>query len=290
VKNKIVLREFLNSYFGFNKQQRNGLYVLCCISTCLLAIRIIYPYFIKPSAIQIENIALVEDEIDEKQNAASYSKTTEAKATLFPFDPNTVTQEELIKLGFREKTAQTFLKFRSKGWVFKRKEDVQKIYGISPKLYARIEPYILIKNISSRKKETVAKGISLVKKLELNSADSLSLTELKGVGASYAKRIMKYRSMLGGFTNIEQAKEIYGMTDDLYQLIAQQCNVNSSAIKKININTVDFKTLNKHPYISYELCKHIFNFKKNTPISDANLAEVVEDAELASKLRPYLEY
>jgi DNA uptake protein ComE-like DNA-binding protein len=285
-----VLREFLNNYFGFNKQQRNGLYVLCCISACLLAIRIIYPYFIKPSAIQIENIAMIEDDIDERQNVASNSKAFEAKATLFPFDPNTVTQEELIKLGFREKTAQTFIRLRSKGFVFKKKEDVQKIYGVSPKLYAQIEPYILIKTISSAKKEIIIKESSPAKKLELNSADSLSLTELKGVGASYAKRIMKYRSMLGGFTNIEQVKEIYGMTDDLYQLIAQQCQVDSSSVKKININKVDFKTLNKHPYINYELCKHIFNFKKNTPISDANLGEVVEDTELTAKLRPYLEY
>lgn len=265
------------------------MYVLCCISAALLAVRIIYPYFIKPSNIQIENIAMIEDEIDGKQN--SVSRSNEVKRTLFPFDPNTVTQEELIKLGFREKTAQTFIKYRSKGIIFKKKEDLQKIYGISPKLYAQIEPYILIKNtarISSA--NSTANDKTVGKKIELNSADSLSLVELKGVGASFAKRIMKYRSMLGGFTEIEQVKEIYGMTDDLYHLIAQQCTVNASAIKKININTVDFKTLNKHPYVNYELTKHIFNFKKNAPISDANLGDVIEDDELTSKIRPYLEY
>jgi competence protein ComEA len=285
-----VLREFLNNYFGFNKQQRNGLYVLCCISACLLTIRISYPYFIKPANIQIENISLMEDEIDEKQNASVNSRSAETKGILFPFDPNTVTSDELLKLGFREKTAQTFIKFRNKGFTFKKKEDVQKIYGISPKLYAQIEPYILIKNNPSAKKDIAIKENPSAAKLELNSADSLSLIGLKGVGPSYAKRIMKYRNMLGGFTNIEQVKEIYGMSDELFHTIAQQCHVNSSAIKKININTVDFKTLNKHPYINYELTKHIFNFKKNAPISSANLAEIIEDEELTSKIRPYLEY
>ncbi len=231
---------------------------------------------------------MIEDEIDEKQN--SFSKSADVKGTLFPFDPNTATQEELIKLGFREKTAQTFIKYRSKGVTFKKKEDLQKIYGISPKLYAQIEPYILIKNTRGASASSATKEKTIGKKLELNSADSLALIELKGVGPGYAKRILKYRSMLGGFISIEQVKEIYGMSDDLYQLIAQQCSVNSSAIKKINVNTADFKTLNKHPYINYELTKHIFNFKKNASISEANLADVIEDEELTSKIRPYLEY
>lgn len=213
------------------------------------------------------------------------------KGTLFPFDPNTVSKEELIQLGFKEKAAQTFIKFRNKGFVFKQKEDVQKIYGVSEALYAQIEPYILIKNSVGIKKDApTGSATSMSKKLELNTADSLSLIELKGVGPGYAKRILKYRSLLGGFADIAQVKEIYGMTDELYQLIASQCTVNTAAIKKININSVDFKTLNKHPYIDYELTKHIFNFKKTAPISEVNLLQVIEDEELLVKIKPYVEY
>lgn len=283
-----MLKQFLNNYFGFNRQQRNGLYVLCCICFILLIVRIIYPYFIKPSPIHIGTMAMVEEELDEKGSSTEKN----SKGVLFPFDPNTITEEELIKLGFKEKTARTFIKFRNKGFVFKQKEDVQKIYGISEAFYAKIEPYIIIKNATNR---TIAHSTSVAekstgKKLELNSADSLALVELKGIGPGYAKRILKYRSLLGGFTNIEQIKEIYGMTDELYQLINSQCTINASLIKKIKINTVDFKSLNSHPYIDYELTKHIFNFKKNAPISEANLAEVIEDDETIRKIKPYLEY
>ncbi|MBK7310285.1 MAG: helix-hairpin-helix domain-containing protein [Sphingobacteriaceae bacterium] len=126
--------------------------------------------------------------------------------------------------------------------------------------------------------------------MELNSADSLALIELKGIGPAYAKRILKYRNLLGGFTSIQQVKEIYGMTDDLYQLIASQCTINSSSIKKININTVDFKALNKHPYIDYELTKRIFILKKNGKITEENIAEIIEDDQLTTKIKPYLEY
>jgi len=291
----MLLRNFLNSYFGFNKQQRNGLYVLCCISLFLLVTRLVYPLFIKPDNIQIANIALVEEEIDAKRSYAFESKDgAETFGTLFPFDPNTITKSELIKLGLKERTSETFIKFRNRGFVFKQKEDLQKIYGISQKLYSKLEPYILIKNtnaiVNKKDASTSSATSNSAKKLELNSADSLALLELKGVGPGYAKRILKYRSLLGGFTSIQQVKEIYGMTDELYQLIAAQCIINSSAIKKININTVDFKTLNKHPYIDYELTKRIFTAKKNGKFTEQNIEDAIEDDELIMKIKPYLEY
>src|SRR3569833_3197280 len=52
--------------------------------------------------------------------------------------------------------------------------------------------------------------------IELNSADSAKLTELKGIGPSFARRIINYRNRLGGFINKEQLKEVYGMDDDRY--------------------------------------------------------------------------
>ncbi len=236
---------------------------------------------------------MVEEEIDEKRNSAFETKMgAETIGTLFPFDPNTITKGELIKLGLKERTAETFIKFRNRGFVFKQKEDLQKIYGISPKLYSKLESYVLIKNTNTNSKKTGTTTTENIsgKKLELNSADSLALIELKGVGPGYAKRILKYRNLLGGFTEMQQVKEIYGVTDELFQLIASQCTINSSTIKKININTVDFKVLNKHPYIDYELTKRIFLIKKNGKITVENLSDAIEDEELAAKIKPYLEY
>lgn len=236
---------------------------------------------------------MIEAGLGKKNERGSFGNSNQG--TLFPFDPNTVSKEELIKLGFKEKTAQTFVKYRSKGFVFKQKNDVQKIFGVSEALYAQIEPYILIGNkkdasTTLRRVQGSGSATNVNKTLELNTADSLSLIGLKGIGPGYAKRILKYRSLLGGFVDIAQVKEIYGMTDELYQLIASQCTVNTAAIKKININAVDFKTLNKHPYMDYELTKHIFNFKRTTSITEANVAQLIEDDELLVKIKPYLEY
>lgn len=268
---------------------------MCSISILLLIIRITYPAFIVPEKIEFENLEMVEAELDSTSGySANYKNYDERSTKLFAFDPNTATESDLISLGLRQKTAQTLIKFRSKGFSFKTKEDLKKIYGLSPKLYDKLEPYIVIANngkgTSSENKISNSNTKVATKKLELNQADSLSLIELKGVGPGYAKRILKYRSLLGGFTNMEQVKEIYGMTDELYNLIAEQCVVDPKLITKININTVEFKVLNKHPYIDYELTKHIFNFRKSTKLTAANFEEVIQDETLIKKLQPYINF
>ncbi len=263
------------------------------MSFLLLLLRISYPYFLKPEKIEVEYLEFAEQEIDSsiakhRKNKSFFS----ANNALFAFDPNTVTKEDLIKLGFWERTANTFLKYRSKGAVFNQKEDLKKVYGISEKFYNRLAPFIIIRNSKNKTgKEYVTNKFQKNKQLlELNTADSIALIDLKGVGPSYAKRILKYRSMLGGFSNIQQLKEIYGMQDDLYVLISQQCKVNPEMIQKLNINTADFKTVNKHPYINYELCKQFFFYRKNGNIKPHQLHEIIQDEETIAKLLPYLAF
>ena len=288
-----MLKQFLNNYFGFNKQQRNGIYVLCTISTVLLLIRISYPYFIKPIDIKVEQIELMEEEIESKRTNA-LSNQNNKKLHPFAFDPNTVSYNELIKLGLSERTAATFIKFRNKGFVFKQTSDLKKIYGLNEKTYTALVPYVVIKsqpkNIRSVDAKNNTVSNSSIKKIEINTADSLLLVELKGVGPAYAKRILKYRSLLGGFTRVDQLKEVYGMTNELFELICSQITLNPNAISKFNINSVDFKTLNKHPYVSYEITKQIMNYRKQNKITEYNLMDMLQDEETVNKLKPYLIY
>ncbi len=288
-----MLKQFLNNYFGFNKQQRNGIYVLCTISTVLLIIRIAYHYFMKPIDVKVEQIELMEEEIEAKRTNA-LSNQSNRTFQLFAFDPNTVSYNELIKLGLTERTAATFIKFRSKGFVFKEVSDLKKIYGLNERTFAAIEPYVVIKHQSNQNKTVDAKNNTVarsnIKKIELNTADSIMLVELKGVGPAYAKRILKYRTLLGGFTKTEQIKEVYGMTNELFELICSQITINPNAISKFNINSVDFKTLNKHPYVSYEITKQIMNYRKQNKITELNLMDMLQDEETVNKLKPYLTY
>jgi DNA uptake protein ComE-like DNA-binding protein len=300
-----MINAFIRDYFGFNKQQRNGLIVLIALSFLLLIVRVAFPYFIRPDNIVIENLPLVERKMDsafEKSKIFSHARFRDTPKVFkgFVFDPNTVSFDQLIKLGFREKTAKTFLKFRSKGFVFKEKKDLLKIYGISTDFYENLEPYVLISSkddlaLKSEKKKSEEK-ISIATKrqvkitVELNSADSLALIAMQGVGPAYAKRILKYRSILGGYVSIEQLKEVYGFTDDLYESIKPFCTVNTSTIKKINLNKDDFKAVNKHPYLTYEITKQIFDWRRKTSINPTNLKEILNDNSLYQKVLPYLTF
>jgi hypothetical protein len=66
--------------------------------------------------------------------------------------------------------------------------------------------------------------------------------------------------------------------------------VEPSTIRKIDLNKDDFKVINKHPYLSYELTRQIFSYRKKTVINSANVAEVLGDAGLAAKMAPYLSF
>jgi DNA uptake protein ComE-like DNA-binding protein len=285
--------EFLNNYFGFNRQQRNGLLVLVFISFALLVARLSLPHFIRPAAIEVRNLPLV----PHAGIAGSKNDETAKNAELFVFDPNTVSLRQLLKLGFSEKTAKTFIKYRSKGFVFREKNDVKKIYGISDALYSSIEPYILINGPLHQKKAEPVKPVARqhpmerqVKIIELNSADSAALVALNGIGAGYARRILKYRSILGGYVAVEQLREVYGFTDELYDQVKTQVTVDKSNIKKININKDDFKTVNRHPYLSYELTKTIFDWRRKTTITAVNLREIIKDDPLYTRVLPYISF
>lgn len=84
-----MFKPFIRNYFGFNKQQLNGLLILVCISFILLIIRMTYPYFLTPDKIVIKNLPLIERKLDSSfQSNSSNYKTTSLKKkikTLFLF-------------------------------------------------------------------------------------------------------------------------------------------------------------------------------------------------------------
>lgn len=269
--------------------------MLCFISLALLLVRLIYPNFIEPDNILIENLPFIERKHDSvylstsKQfSGRAMEQNTSGKK--FAFDPNTVSAHQLVDLGFSEKTAGILIKFRSKGFVFRKKEDLKKVYGVSEKLYSKLEPYIIIQKLESKSGVPVLGIVPESKAIELNSADSLQLIALNGIGPSFAKRILKYKQLLGGYLKAEQLKEVYGFTEEMYLKISPLVKVNSTLVTKLDLNTDDFKTINKHPYLTYELTKDICNKRRAGIIDADNLKEIITDKNIYDKILPYLNF
>jgi DNA uptake protein ComE-like DNA-binding protein len=57
------------------------------------------------------------------------------------------------------------------------------------------------------------------KLINLNSCDSAMLETLPGSGPVLSARIIKYRNLIGGYSKIEQLREVYGLPPETYELI-----------------------------------------------------------------------
>ncbi|MDD2953076.1 MAG: helix-hairpin-helix domain-containing protein [Parabacteroides sp.] len=87
---------------------------------------------------------------------------------------------------------------------------------------------------------------------ELNSADTTTLKKVPGIGSAFARRIVKYRNLLGGFYTVGQLGEVYGIDAERYEAMKSWFSVDSSAISRLNVNQLSAKELASHPYVSYK--------------------------------------
>ncbi len=136
-------------------------------------------------------------------------------------------------------------------------------------------------NYSKNKQKVNNKLNKLSKKIEINSCDTGDLYLLRGIGWVYAKRIIKYRNLLGGFVRKEQLLEVYGIDKDRYDLFSDDIYVDTNKIRKININDNDIKTLGKHPYIGFEKAYKIIKYRKKNGLYNeiSQLLNIIDTAE-----------
>jgi competence protein ComEA len=116
------------------------------------------------------------------------------------------------------------------------------------------------KNFDSAKRNQSPESKTLI--IELNSADTFELQQLRGIGPSFAKRIVRYRDRLGGYSDKSQILEVFGMDSTKYNGIKEYLTVNPDSIRKINLNAVTFKELLSHPYFPFEVTKNIMIYRK----------------------------
>lgn len=205
---------------------------------------------------------------------------------LFIFDPNKALKTDFEKLGLNSWQIQNILKFRAKGGNFNTPEDFSKIYGINNELFNLIKPYIQITDIPENKETSKSDNI-----INLNTATDIELQKLNGIGPSFSKRIIEYRNKLGGFINSKQLLEIYGFKEETLLNIKDYLIIDTSYIKKININKAEYVDLIKHPYINKDNTKKILNYRnfaKNIKSFEELLNQKAIDKDFYEKLLPYI--
>ncbi len=311
-----AMRNFLREYFSFTRTQRNGILVLLLLIVILLIVPYFIPFFFKHDEIDFSAFQKEIAEFESQSNAvAEAAKQRDTTAfTLFDFDPNELDEEGWKNLGVTEKTIRTILNYRNKGGHFFEKDELLKIYGFDTAKYEQLESYIHIaaeeKDVMNPLEKSVYKPKEKhewktayperkekpkyeQRKVELNSADSALLVTVKGIGPVLSKRIIKYRNRLGGFVNVNQMMEVYGMDSVWFESIKTSLLVDSTTVAKIPINTITKEELEKHPYFWNNIAKTICNYRQQhgafTNIDDMKKIYTLDET-LLGKIEPYLSF
>ncbi|MCP3928945.1 MAG: helix-hairpin-helix domain-containing protein [Bacteroidetes bacterium] len=237
----------------------------------------------------------------EVKNSLSKSKSESTQIVeLFPFNPNTASEETLNQLGLSKRVINTLLKFRNKGGSFRKEKDFAKIYGLSDKDFQRLLPFIkldedvekTIEEPTLSQEKTISPEAKTIESiiLDINQAEAEEWQLLHGIGPAYAKRIVNFRNKLGGFHSIDQIAETYGLPDSTFQKIKPKLK-KSPLIRSININTATSENLKTHPYISWKQANLIVNYREQHGVfqttSDLELIKALS-ADWIQKVKPYL--
>lgn len=330
----------LKDILSFSKRERRGIYVLSVIIVLLIVLRIWAPYEKKNQ--EVYDFSEYEAEINRfKTGISQKSKNTEKKKTsnkefnfnseLHKFNPNKISYQKLIKIGFSENLANNLIKYRNAGGKFYAKKDLLKLYGMDKSFFQRLKPFIIVeekKETSDKEKsrevfkfnpQKISKDSILllgfqddvaqrwvkfrnagknideisdlrkiyginqellsslekfinfstnetenaeakIQAIELNSINIEELEKVKQIPAWLADRIISYRDLLGGFYDKKQLAEVYGMKENVYSFLLNNSDLNKDSIKTINLNNTKFKELLKHPYLEIKDVKKITQF------------------------------
>ena len=127
---------------------------------------------------------------------------------------------------------------------------------------------------------------------DINTADAVQLSTVKGIGPVLSARIVKFRDRLGGFVSQAQYQEVYGLSPEVVDRLKERTYIDASFYPtRVDINIADVQTLAAHPYITYRQAKSIVNYRAQhgsfTAI-ESLCSLVLIDSSTLEKLSPYL--
>lgn len=312
-------------YFTFSKKERNGLLTLIILSSIIFLFSRYWPVSdTKPKSqeFQQELASLKitvdsnkrnkefshynrynDDESNDYDRSNKYENWNNKKGELFVFDPNTLDANGWQRLGIRDKTINIIQNYIAKGYRFKKPEDLSKIYGLRPEDANRLIPYIQIAESSTANNPTgsYTNNIPTTNSpklegykttiIEINTADTTAFIALPGIGSKLANRIIIYRNKLGGFVNINQIGETFGLQDSIFQKIKPRLQCNGQVIRQININSGDAEQLKNHPYIRWNIANAIVSYRGQhgnfKSIEDLKKIDLIGE-DIIQKLQPYI--
>jgi DNA uptake protein ComE-like DNA-binding protein len=241
------------SYFIFSKKEQRGIMVLGIILLSTLLMGILFP----------RKEMVIRDKSNKYYNENHNGPKTMTSlpiGPLFYFDPNTMDSLTAIRLGIPSRQVITLMRYRNKGGRFYRKEDIAKLYGLKKELVEKLIPYVSIKIINKKNtyqkmvdydyqkfrnrigqnKEGVSKNLDEWN-IDINLADEKLWAAKTKLSPAIIQNIMRYRNFIGGFTNLNQMKKVYGFTEADYYSLKPHLQLGKMNKRKLNASTMTFE-------------------------------------------------
>jgi competence protein ComEA len=288
-----TIRKTVSGLLGFDRRERRGTYVLSILLIILIIIRVIV---FRPG--KGDSFLSVDDAF----GAVSDTVHETGPPALFSFDPNSVSHDDLLRLGLTGRQATTLINYRNSGARFRRPEDIRRVYGIDSLTAMRLIPYITIELMdlevkpAHEEKQTVTsveRSLSghETALLDINLCNAWELEQLPGIGPVLSVRIIRYRRLLGGFVSKSQLNEVYGLDTSVVRLISERVTLTFDSVAPLVLDSASFGDLARHPYLGYETARVITRYRTLTGVP-LTLGAMVRDrvitAEQAERISPYV--
>ena len=255
----------IKSYFVFNSSQRNGILFLLLLVSGFAVINN-YIDFTTENLLDTNSkeVLAVQKELDSIRTLLTESN----QPKIYPFNPNFITDFKGYKLGMSSEEIDRLLDYRKQNKWINSKEDFQKVTKVSDSFLDQISSYFKFPDWISNPKPKYSdwrKGFkekTFDQKIDLNIATQLQLEEINGIGKSFSKRIVDYRSKLVGFSDDIQLYEVYGLDYQVVKRVLNEFTVKTpKEIIKMNLNKISASDIATIPGISFELAKRIWEFR-----------------------------
>ncbi len=291
------LQHHIRNFFGFSRTETNAFLLFIPLIAVILFSEPVYHQLTRDDKDPFTNISKTDSLYAlfalAELNQATANKQKADTTQLHPFDPNTATESKLISLALPKSLAGRIVRYREKGGKFRKKEDVLKIFGMDTNWYRRANPWMVFESQKPLPRYSAKATTKPKDREDINTADSIQLDAVYGIGPVLAKRILQFRDRLGGFISMNQLKEVYGLDSVVVKNLCKRFEVKVGFQPHLIIlNEVRLEVLMAHPYVSRREAQAIVAYRTQHGAFDSlgQLKEIkLIDPKWMARIRGYVQ-
>lgn len=284
----------MKRFSTFTRNQRIGVVFLLLI---IVVVQVLY-FFVdfSPKRVDIQKAQLIK--LNKEVDSLRAIALLPSKDTIYPFNPNFITDYKGFVLGMKPEEIDRLFNFRKQNKFVNSAKEFQQVTKISDSLLTKISPYFTFPdwvNKAKTKENKTTQRQEISRKVVrncINQATKDDLMNIYGIGDVLSNRILKYREKLQGFTDIQQVSEVYGLEKEVFDRLTQYFEVKEKpVIQKKNLNSISMSELSKVPYLNFDKAKKIVTLRSEL-VNFKHFEELLQitefNPEIIEKLKIYL--